>query len=56
MFDGKKFISYTRDPAEDPGAERWEYLGNIFNMLSYARLTGTPEPKLPLWMCKEGDR
>lgn len=42
------------DPAiGKTNSEQWEYLGNIFQMLPYLALTGTPEPSVPLWMCKE---
>lgn len=44
------------DPALGQTAgEQYEYLGNIFEMLTYSALTGKPEPRLPLWMIKETD-
>lgn len=32
--------AYTRDPAIDRSGEQWEYLGNMFEMLPYERLSG----------------
>jgi len=33
--------SYTHDPAQDGGrGEKWEYIGNIFDLLPYESLAG----------------
>lgn len=39
------------DPAIKSVGEKWEYLGNIFDMLTYESLTGDM-PKHPMWMHK----